>query len=66
MSELSEFGANRSMMSLSVHTGAQGSLGQSNLGMNPMASFGKQQLKKSGSKVRQSYDLIGSLKQIKQ
>jgi len=41
MSELSEFGANRSMMSLSVHTGAQGSLGQSNHGMNPMASFGK-------------------------
>lgn len=27
LSELSEFGANRSMMSLSVQTGAQGSLG---------------------------------------
>ena len=40
LSELSEFGANRSMMSLSVN--GQGSVAQASLALNSMTSFGAQ------------------------
>lgn len=58
LSELSEFGANKSMMSLSVNTAGQSNLAPS-MALNSMTTFGKQ-LNKSGTRL--SYDLIGNLK----
>ena len=52
-SELSEFGANKSMVSLSVYTEAQSSLVQASLALNSIASFGKQAVaSRGGSKLR--------------